>query len=299
MRTLFLSLAAAGLLATAGAGAAGAPTVVARITLAPFTRPCAAAGGAGAVWVSEYASPYLLKINPKTNRVVARTRIGSGSCGLDFGAGSLWVEDTSSSTLSRVSARTAERIEAIPVGGLPYDATFEFGSAWVTSHTGDLERVDPARNRVVRRWPLEDAIGVVGAFGSIWATGLQGVIRVDPVTNAVVARIPLAGGAGWTAASDDAVWVTTPAGLARIDPQTSTVVTTVPLPQSPAGDPAVVGGEIWVPLVRQNRVAVVDPATDTVVRWIKAGTGPFVVTEIGGDAWIPSWRGNEIWRVRP
>jgi len=29
------------------------------------------------------------------------------------------------------------------------------------------------------------------------------------------------------------------------------------------------------------------------------GAGPFVVTEIGGEAWVPSWRGRDVWRVRP
>jgi hypothetical protein len=32
---------------------------------------------------------------------------------------------------------------------------------------------------------------------------------------------------------------------------------------------------------------------------VKVGTGPFVVTEIAGDAWIPSWKGRDVYRVRP
>lgn len=293
MRTLIALIAAA--------GAVAAPTVVARIPVSIATAPCAAAAGGRFVWVSEYGAPYLLKIDPRTNKVVSRTGIGIGSCGLGYGAGSLWIEDTSSSTVSRVSAATGKRTRAIRVGLTPYDATFAYGAAWVTANTaGELERIDPATNRVVKRWKLQQATGVVGAFGAVWATGTDGVIRIDPATNALTATIPVAGGAGWTAASADAVWVTTPTGLTRIDPQSNSVVAAVGLPGAPyLGDPAVVGGRVWVPQIRRNSIAVVDPATNTVAATVKAGSGPFVVTEINGEAWVPSWKGHDIWRIRP
>lgn len=230
--------------------------------------------------------------------MVGRTSIGRGSCGLGFGAGSLWVEDTSSGTVSRVSARSAKRTAAIRVGSLPYDATFAHGAAWATVYgDGTLARIDPRRNRVVKRFPLSQATGVVGAFGSIWASGAEGVIRVDPGTNTVVARIPLAS-AGWTAAGRDAIWVTSASGLSRIDPVTNTVSATIGI-AGPLGDPAVVEGRVWVPRVRANRIAIVDPASNDVVGVVKAGMSPFVVTEILGEAWVPSWRGRDVWRFRP
>jgi virginiamycin B lyase len=288
-------------LAAALSTAAAAPAVVAKIEVAPFAAPCAAAAGGRFVWVAEYGAPYLVKIDPRTNRVLSKTQIGSGSCGLGYGAGSLWIEDTSSSTVSRVSATTGKRIKAIPVGITPYDATFAYGAAWTAAFgQGELERIDPARNRVVKRWKFAMANGVVGAFGSMWVTGSVGVMRVDPATNKVLATIPIVRGAGWTAASADAVWVTTLDGIARIDPATNTVAATVPLAGAPAlGDPDVVGGMVWVPQIRRNAIAVVDPATNTVVRTVKAGAGPFVVTAIGGEAWVPSWKGRDVWRFRP
>jgi YVTN family beta-propeller protein len=242
-----------------------------------------------------------VRINPKTGRVVGKTHIGFGSCGLGYGAGSMWVEDTSSATISRVSVTSGKRLKAIPAGSTPYDATFASGAAWTTAHgKGELERIDPARNRVVDRWPLPLATGVVGAFGSIWAAGAAGVIRVDPGSNTVIATIPVSGGAGWTAASADAVWVTTPSGVARIDPRTNAVVATIPILGAPAlGDPDVVGGNVWVPQIQRNAIAVIDPATDTVTRTVKAGIGPFVVTQIAGEAWVPSWKGHDIWRIKP
>jgi DNA-binding beta-propeller fold protein YncE len=292
-RTLIALLAAA-------VTTAAAPNVVAKIKVGALAAPCAAAAGGKWVWVSEYGQPYLLKIDPSKNKVVSRTKIGIGSCGFGYGAGSMWIEDTNTSTVSRVSVTTGKRV-AIKVGFTPYDATFAFGSAWTTANSqGELERIDPARNRVANRWKLPLATGVVGAFGSVWAAGSDGVIRVDPATRKVVARIPIDGGAGWTAASADGVWVTTGKGITRIDPQTNAVVTTVPLPGAPAlGDPDVVGGRVWVPQIRMNSIAVVDPASNEVVQTVKAGVGPFVVTAIRGEAWVPSWKGTDIWRYKP
>ena len=295
MRILSLLVAAG--IATVSA-AAPAPAVVAKIKVAPGVAPCAAAAAGGSVWVSEYGSPYLLRIDPRSNKILSKTHIGFGSCGLGAGAGSLWVEDTSSGTLSRVSLKTRKRV-AIAVGDQPYDATFAYGAAWVTSYgAGDVERIDPARNRVVKRFPLQLATGIVGAFGSLWAAGGDGVIRIDPATNTVLARIPVAG-AGWTAASNDAVWITSPNGLVRIDPARNTVAATIPIHAPALGDPAVVAGEVWVPEIRQNAVALVDPSTNQVNGTVKVGVGPFVVTEIAGDAWVPSWKGADIWRLRP
>ena len=54
-----------------------------------------------------------------------------------------------------------------------------------------------------------------------------------------------------------------------------------------------------MPEIRRNAIAVVDPASNTVVRTVKAGTGPFVVTAIAGEAWVPSWKGHDIWRFKP
>jgi len=294
MRTLIALLAAA-------VTTAAAPSVIAKIRVGPFAAPCAAAAGGKWVWVSEYGQPYLLKIDPQTNKVVSRTGIGSGSCGLGFGAGSMWIEDTNTSTVSRVSVATGKRSTAIKVGSTPYDTTFAYGSAWTTAYVqGELERIDPARNRVVNRWKLPMATGAVGAFGAVWGAGSNGVIRVDAESHKLLATIPVAGGAGWTAASADAVWVTTPTGLARIDPTTNAVAATIPLPGAPyLGDPDVVDGQVWVPEIRKNSIAVVDPASNAVTETLRAGIGPFVVTAIHGEAWVPSWKGKDIWRYRP
>src|SRR2546426_1002619 len=139
-----------------------------------------------------------------------------------------------------VSVAVAPTVAKIRVGAATAPCAAAAGA-------GDVERIDPALNTVVKRYPLTLATGVVGAFDAIWAAGEDGVIRIDPATGRVVATIPIEGGAGWTAASDTAVWVTTITGVARIDPASNQVVATIPLGTPALGDPAVVAGKVWVP----------------------------------------------------
>jgi hypothetical protein len=54
-----------------------------------------------------------------------------------------------------------------------------------------------------------------------------------------------------------------------------------------------------VPQIRKNAIAVVDPASNTVVGAVPTGAGPFVVTAIAGEAWVPNWKGKDVWRFRP
>lgn len=295
---LLVAAAAAAGVAVADGDGAERPAVEAKIRVPPLSRPCAAAAAGRFVWVSTFATSTLLRIDPRRNVVVGRTPVGTGACGLGVGAGSLWIEDTYSATVSRVSILTARRTASIDVGSQPYDVTYAFGAAWATVHgDGALVRIDPRRNRVAQRFELSQASGVVAAFGSVWATGAEGVLRIDPRTNAIVARIPLET-AMWTATGAGAVWITTRTGVSRIDPETNTVSGAIPIP-GPLGDPAVVADEVWVPRVRENRIAIVDPESNAVVRTVGAGKGPFVVTAIRGEAWVPSWQGTDVWRFRP
>jgi YVTN family beta-propeller protein len=95
------------------------------------------------------------------------------------------------------------------------------------------------------------------------------------------------------------VWITQGDGhVSSIDPNTNAVTGTVKVGNGP-GDPAIVGGDVWVPNVKDGTVSIVDPAAGTVRETLKVGAGPFVATEIDGDAWIPSWKGNDVWRVKP
>ena len=55
--------------------------------IATGNAPCGASGGFGSVWVANDGSGTLVRIDPRTNRVVGRVRVGPGVCSTATGAG--------------------------------------------------------------------------------------------------------------------------------------------------------------------------------------------------------------------
>ena len=132
--------------------------------------------GAGAVWAGDVLYPPsgstpVLRIDPRTNGVVARIPV-------------------------------AAEVAAIAVGG---------GAVWVASDNGTLTRIDPDSNVVTATVDLGGALSDVAiGFGSVWVAnnGSRNVARIDPASGKVVARIPTRTRPDGIAVGDDAVWVT-------------------------------------------------------------------------------------------
>src|SRR5262245_64307528 len=86
MRILLAFVAAA--LLTVPAGASPQPALLA--TISTGQHPCGAVAAFGSVWVANDAGT-LVRIDPRTNRVRKRIRVGAGACFLAAGAKALWI----------------------------------------------------------------------------------------------------------------------------------------------------------------------------------------------------------------
>ena len=92
--------------------------------------------GEGAAWVADTRHNDVLRVDPKTNRVVKRIRIETGiSNDIAVGAGAVWVLNGNDDKVSRVNPDTNR-----PIGGPTTISTSEaselavgLGAAWVTS----------------------------------------------------------------------------------------------------------------------------------------------------------------------
>ena len=193
MRTL-LSVVAAALLVATAAGAASLPHVLAKIRLAGAPGPCAAAAGGGFVWVSDFNEPYLLRINPKTNKVRRRIRIrGASPANLRYGGGAVWVGSLSGRKVFRIDART-NRVSSVRVGAGPRSVAVTKGAVWVSNRLSNtVSRIDPKRRKVVATVRVGDQPenAAVAGDGTVFVPNLGGdtVSRIDPVTNKVIQTI--------------------------------------------------------------------------------------------------------------
>ena len=186
------------------------------------------------VWISNEPRNSVVRIDPKTNQIVATVATGTRPCsGLAVGFGSLWVPNCGDRTLARVDLKTAKVTADIAIA------------------VADSEG------------------GIAAGAGSVWllTDSRSTLARLDPDTNKVVAEIRVAAGSFAAAFGEDAVWVTSTAGnlVTRIDPQTNLAVETIPVGKAPRFL-AVGEGAVWTLNQGDGTVSRIDPKTNKVRR---------------------------------
>ena len=113
---------------------------------------------AGAVWVGGWDTGMLVRVDPATNRIAARIRVGrpqESPIAVAATAEAVWVVDFGDAQVLRVDPATNRVVARIPVRGGAGGIATARGAVWVTSgeggdqHHGWVQRIDPSRNRVV------------------------------------------------------------------------------------------------------------------------------------------------------
>ncbi len=218
----------------------------------------------GAVWVS-LGLDGVARIDPATNRVVARIRPGGTVVALAAGFGSIWALDLLGDRLLRIDPASNEVEGVTKVGGLPSGLAVGHGSVWVASQLdASVTRVAPQTGRVLATTKLGSELwpgAIAVAAGGVWVVtgGGNEVSRIDPRTGTVDIRLPVRGGRS-LAIAGGAVWVGL-AGDNRLLRINGAGMTLVDLPGHRANGygPELAGGtELWLAL--PGRVARVVPA---------------------------------------
>jgi hypothetical protein len=202
---------------------------------------------ASAVWVTGSGDDGgdVIRIDPVTNDVVARTHIepgeGTGGIGCVVADDStVWVtRGGKHDSLLRIDAQTNEVVAIVDIANPDYwnEMVLEAGVLWVATaphvrlddgtKTGEVRllRVDPATDAVADPILIGGAMPGIGAGeGSVWMYTGDGVAQVDPTTSAIVRRIPIPDtGSSWGGdpgidAGDGTVWMAGTYALNRIDP---------------------------------------------------------------------------------
>jgi DNA-binding beta-propeller fold protein YncE len=265
------------------------PTAVVA-TIAVGGAPSQIAVAAGAVWVAVWDTGTLVRIDPATNRVVARIRVGrpqESPIAIAATAQAVWVVDFGDAQVLRVDPATNRVVARIPVRGGAGGIGAGAGAVWVTSGEGGeqrhgwVQRIDPSHNRVVATTAVPGGllwdIAVDGS--SVWVgSELGGLWRIDALTTKVTtirkpgAQQLGAGGVGHLAAGAGAVWVASDGQLQRRDGRSGRVVATIPWADgSLAARGAVGAGAVWFSAgqglarfdVTANRLVATVPAEPT------------------------------------
>ncbi len=295
MRLLLVASVSA-VFSLAASGATGSPSAV---TITTGHGPCGAVAAFGAVWIAT-DSGMLVKIDPRTNRVVKRVRVGSGSCSLASGSGSLWIANYKRG-LIRVHPRTG-RVQRISVGAAPFDVIFAFNRIWVTAwEDGKLAVVHPRTRKVLRRIDVGPRpVGLIARSGAVWVgfgRSATAIARINPVTGGV-ARVDVGDRApGWFVAGARDLWIQANDGdLLHVDPVTRRVLGRMQVGRTLAQGATAPDGTIWMPDKEQSLVYRIDPSRERVLGSFSAGSGAYVALRAYGSMWVTSYAGDDVWR---
>ncbi len=173
--------------------------------------------GPGAVWVSgaglapsgtgRSAQPFVWRIDPKTNTVVASIR-GAGGGSLAVGEDAVWTPGvTLTPDVTRIDPSTNSVTATIPFPGVLSDVAVGEGAVWALG--GFLWRLNP-ETAALEATVLVGGDAVAVGPGSVWITDRLGgtISRVDPRTNRVVATIRVGNSPNGIAVGEGYVWVT-------------------------------------------------------------------------------------------
>jgi peptide/nickel transport system substrate-binding protein len=242
-------------------------------------------------------------VDPGSGHIVARYGVGHAPEALVAGGGSVWTASGRDGTISRVD-RGAGQVTTIDIGGEPTALAYGAGSVWVADgQNRRVDQVNPATNRVARRWPVGNVPrGVAIASGALWLTSaVDGQVeRVDLAGRRQSRRVDVAGGPAAIAAGGGAVWVAGEgdAVVTRLDPRSGAALKSIGVGNGPAA--IVVGyGGVWVANRDDGTVTKIDPGTDTVTDTVRVGGRPVAVAAGSGGIWVADGDADALIRIDP
>jgi hypothetical protein len=154
--------------------------------------------GGGAVWVADDQGARVLRISPRTNKIVARISVGDGPADMVFVGKQAWVLTHRDNTLYRIDTATNVATRLAIVGGS--DAAAERlaiagGSLWITGRGVPLLEVDPQTGESRRSVDIDGTgIDVVTMADALWVpVRTVAVDRTGFPTMTAVRRVTTAG----------------------------------------------------------------------------------------------------------
>lgn len=267
--------------------------------------------GYGSVWLSKINSKALLRIDPASNKVIARIALGAKpELSIGVGLGSVWVAATAEKLLIQVDPTTNKVVRKIPVNFTKEtEGSFGVGedSLWVLTNeggtkSGTLTRIDAVSGKVIAHVPVKpQSHAAIVAFGSVWVTSSAAgsVTRVDPHSNTVVAEIPVHASPRFLAGGEGSIWVLSQKDgtLARIDPANNQLTATIEVGvPGEGGDISIAESYVWVS-AEGIPLSQIDPRRNRLMRQFAGGRLDDTLRVGFGSAWIVDESHGQIWRV--
>ena len=264
--------------------------------------------GFGSIWVSNGPSRSVTRIDPTTDKVIAKINLDDPASVLAVSADAIWVTSFDGVSVTRIDPVTNLVVGTVDPGGSgPVGIAVFDGYVWVANHkgnpTGSVAKIDPAKMKVVDLIHLGSASDsgpqwiAVGA-GSLWVgvVNISAVVRIDPITDTVVATIPVSSDCGEIAANDHDVWAGCSPGVAHIDPATNSVAKVTN--EVGSGAALALGeGSVW--FGTSTTLDRIDPSTRKFVGQMNLPGPSFGAAAAFGYVWITDKDDELLFKIKP
>lgn len=258
-------------------------------------RPLAIATGAGAVWVANADDQTVVRIDPRSRKVVKTIGgLGTDVSDVTVGFGSVWVAGGNDGTLTRIDPSQNAPEAPIDLGGagiVPQPVFFVAvgaGHVWVI-RGNKLLRVDPATNEA-RPWRgVTRPQGIAAGMGSVWvAQGNEHVLRIDATTPTVTADQDLSEMPFFPVLYRGSLWLVAFGAderVSRLDPSTLSPRAEIPFEGVPYGL-ARGSRALWSVDPYSGFVWRIDPSKDRAAKAGRVAHHPIAVAAGEGAVWV-------------
>jgi DNA-binding SARP family transcriptional activator len=252
-------------------------------------------------------------VNPENGKVVADVPIGGRPVAIAIGAGAVWVVNADDQTIVRIDPKTRKVVKAIGgLGTNVSDVAVGFGSVWVAGgNDGTLTRIDPSLNAPGA--PIDLGKGgelvpkavflVATGAGSVWVTRGNTVLRIDPRSNEVKKTVATSRPQGLGVGAGS-VWVPLiNEHLLRFDATTGKLTADEDL-SSPLFFPVVYDHSLWLVAYSETTPQVLHLDTSAVTQ--RGAAIPFTIKRFpfglargAGALWTVTPSDGALWRIDP
>jgi YVTN family beta-propeller protein len=312
MRRIRSGLLAALLAVAACSSSTGAPSapVTARphvTSIAVGPQPDALTYLDGSIWVADYGGTQVVRIDPRTGRVLARITVGSAPIWIDGDRSAVWVANYDAATVSRIDPARNRVTDTIPVGSEPEGLAITGHMLWVTNQLdGTISRIDTRTARPVGTLHVGGEPIYITADGPLlWLTNsdeqafsFHKVVRLDARTGAASATRSLGRLPFHAVPAFGSIWVSDYQANAvyRLDPHSLTTVARIDVGKNPDAVYAD-RSSVWVDNDGSASLTRIDPGTNRVTQVVRLPGAPRSMVRIGNVLWVAGFDDGVVYRV--
>ena len=257
------------------------------------------------MWVANFVSSTVSKIDTSTNSVVATVNTQLGPIGVAFDGSHVWVTNSASDSVTKIDPATnAATNLAMATSATKGGIVAAGGYIWVVNSSADtVSRIDPSDNSVTTPITVgDDPQGIAWDGTHLWVTNgnSSSVSKVDPANPSVVTAVAVGTTPRGVAFDGEHIWVANfdSDSVSKIEPTSATVVATVAITGGP-GAIAFDGVALWITSETTDSVVAVDPSTATVIDTVSVGDTPARLAFDGTSLWITNASDGTVSKIRP